>query len=510
MCAAAMGAAMSDFETELETDLPRGQRGVPGALVDAKWLDREELSKERWRYRDEAGRMAGLILGYRELDGKDVGCGWRDDRHVLTVAGSRGHKGVSLVVPNLLLYDGSVLAVDPKGELARVTARARREKGQKVVILDPFNTNRRHKTGTFNPLAELDPQSRRVKDDVARIAEALIISNERDPHWGDSARGLVKALILYTLTKDDGDRHLVTVWKLLNLTDPEIDRLAKNGSMSPQQALWFMLSKCPAFDGAVASVGKRYLDRSNSKELDSVLSTALTQLEFLDSEEMGDVLKSSEGEQKKNDLKLSELKTGKATVYLCLPATSMDTHSRWLRVIINLALVAFERIEEKPEIPVLMVLDEFPVLGHMKSIETAAGLVAGFGVKLWVILQDLGQIERHYKASWQTFISNSGVVTFWSNTDGRTLHYISERLGQTSIRVEQPTGATPSQRLSGASGIREEMRVQKLLAEDEVQRVMARENRRLLVFAAGQRPVILQRIVYYQDGPFDGLYDPHE
>ena len=27
---------------------------------------------------------------------------------------------------------GSVLAIDPKGELARITARARREKGQKV------------------------------------------------------------------------------------------------------------------------------------------------------------------------------------------------------------------------------------------------------------------------------------------------------------------------------------------------------------------------------------------
>ena len=37
----------------------------------------------------------------------------------MTVVGSRAGKGVSLMIPNLLLYEGSVLAIDPKGELAR-------------------------------------------------------------------------------------------------------------------------------------------------------------------------------------------------------------------------------------------------------------------------------------------------------------------------------------------------------------------------------------------------------
>ncbi len=41
----------------------------------------------------------------------------------------------------------------------------------------------------------------------------------------------------------------------------------------------------------------------------------------------------------------------------------------------------------------LFVLDEFPVLGYMKSIETAAGLMAGFGVKLWTIVQNVGQLN---------------------------------------------------------------------------------------------------------------------
>jgi type IV secretion system protein VirD4 len=160
--------------------------------------------------------------------------------------------------------------------------------------------------------------------------------------------------------------------------------------------LFLLLRGCKGvFDDAVAGAGERFASMAD-RELASVFSTALTQLEFLDSNAMANVLRAS-------DLKLSELKSSKATLYLCLPATRMGTHSRWLRVIINLALVAFEREKRAPEIPALMILDEFHVLGHMKSLETAAGLMAGFGVKLWVVLQDLTQIKRDYRDSWETF-----------------------------------------------------------------------------------------------------------
>lgn len=492
---------MPDFETELEADIPRGTDGGTGSLVEARWMGVDELKTPEWRYRDERLRFAGVLLGYRNFNGKDHGIGSQDNRHALTVAGSRCGKGVSLLVPNLLLYDGSVLAIDPKGELARITARARQEKGQKVVVLDPFGENGRYPSGSFNPLHEIDPAGPHVKDDVSQIADALIVGNERDPHWTDSARILVKALILFTLTVPEEERNLVTVWRLLALTHPAVRDLARRAECDARNALFLLLKNCTdVFDGAVAGAGERFAVMAE-REMASVFSTALTQLEFLDSNAMAPVLT-------KSDLRLSELKTGQTTLYLCLPATRMATHSRWLRVIINLALVAFEREKSVPDIPVLMMLDEFPVLGHMRSLEMAAGLMAGFGVKLWVVLQDLNQIQQLYSKSWQTFIGNAGVATFWGNSDQKTLEYISEKLGQTSLRVQQPSGATPDARLSGASPIREELRVQRLLASDEAARVLAREKRRMLVLAAGQRPVILKRAMYYLDEPFAKLYDP--
>src|SRR5262245_56552849 len=87
----------------------------------------------QWRRYAKGG--TGMLLGKR--DGELIG--WSDDRHLLTVAGTRGGKGASLIVPNLLLYGGSVLAIDPKGALARITGHQRAKLGT-LVVLDPFVT----------------------------------------------------------------------------------------------------------------------------------------------------------------------------------------------------------------------------------------------------------------------------------------------------------------------------------------------------------------------------------
>ena len=47
-------------------------------------------------------------------------------------------KGIGAVIPNLLGYPGSAFVLDFKGENFAVTARARRELGQLVVLVDPF------------------------------------------------------------------------------------------------------------------------------------------------------------------------------------------------------------------------------------------------------------------------------------------------------------------------------------------------------------------------------------
>ena len=76
--------------------------------------------------------------------------------------------------------------------------------------------------------------------------------------------------------------------------------------------------------------------------------------------------------------------------------------------------------------PVLLPLEEFPVLKHMEKLEAAVGQLAGSGVRLWVIVQNLGQLKRHYKEGWETFVANAGVITAFANADLETLNYLRE------------------------------------------------------------------------------------
>jgi type IV secretion system protein VirD4 len=98
----------------------------------------------------------------------------------------------------------------------------------------------------------------------------------------------------------------------------------------------------------------------------------------------------------------------------------------------------------------------------------------------------MSQIKRLYRESWETFVGNAGVSTFWSNSDKTTLDYVSDKLGQTAVLLERKSDTTMQQ----------------------LQEMLERNTRRILVKATGQSPVILQRIYYYEDKPFAGLFDP--
>ena len=103
-----------EFEYRLRQDLPRGHAQQPKSSgrerpLFARWLTPEEMTGPLWEAR------GGLLLGRRA--GRVIG--WNDDRHVLTVAGSRAGKFVSLIGPNAMFYEGSMLTIDCKGEIAQ-------------------------------------------------------------------------------------------------------------------------------------------------------------------------------------------------------------------------------------------------------------------------------------------------------------------------------------------------------------------------------------------------------
>ena len=117
------------------------------------------------------------------------------------------------------------------------------------------------------------------------------------------------------------------------------------------------------------------------------------------------------------------------TIYLVLPIGRMETHYRWLRMVVQQACTTLEQLGPYPfgKTPILFLMEEFATLGHMDIMERAAAYFPGFGVKLWAVLQDATQLKRYYQNGWETFLGNAGVVQCFANNDQTTLDYLSLR-----------------------------------------------------------------------------------
>lgn len=522
-----------NFEADAEAMLPRGVKGRQGAPAGAEWPTAQDVIAA-YRYERKA-RPKELLLGWRgvTVPGTGTPIGFGDDRHILLCAGSRAGKTVSYLAPWLLLYDGSALVLDPKGELAALTAKQRLAKGQRVFIVDPFNVSRaRDKphladcVSGYNPLLDLDIGSSMVLDDVATLAEALIdVPSDGDRHWAESAITLLRGLILLVLSVCPATQcHFGTVRNMLNGTDRDIEDWAERQGrdIKPGKAIWHYMASfqdsgdevTAAVNRVISGVGKWILNMGDD-ERGSVLSSARTQTRFLDSPDLIAAMKT--GGFGLKDIKVGSGPRGaNVTVYLCLPASLMVSHGRWMRLMLSLALIAFERARlpaEVPEsdmrrLPVLFVLEELATtIGYLRQVESAAGLMAGFGIKLVSVIQDLGQLQHHYRHSWQTFIGNAGVSIFFGNCDATTLEYVASRLGQTSFLVSEPSGASPGALLSGARATNERLQTVPLLLAPEIEQFVGRDTGLALVLPAGKPAFYVTRTNYRTEEGLAGLYD---
>ncbi|MFY9459768.1 MAG: type IV secretory system conjugative DNA transfer family protein [Aquabacterium commune] len=289
-----------------------------------------------------------------------------------------------------------------------------------------------------------------------------------------------------------------------------------------------------AFGGAIAAAG-HLLEQMGDRERGGVLSSLRRHTEFLESPPIQRVLDSS-------DFNPADVGRSSTTIYLVLPEWRMGTHARWLRVVITSLLQALQRSSRTSDQPAtLLVLDEFATLGHMRSIERAASYIAGFGVKLWVVLQDISQLKDLYKARWETFLGNAGTLTAFGNVDVTTLEYLSKRLGQTELQRKvlqegYQQGTSESHRglghmlealargqighsLAGpdsetaqsgySATLQESLQKTALITPDEIARSFGRDEEAVLVHIAGQQPFRLNRIRYHLDEPFRSRAAPN-
>lgn len=442
-------------------------------------------------------RPGQVLLGASLYDPKWL-VGFSDDRHVCTIATNRAGKGRSVIIPNLITWQGSALVIDPKGQNALVTALSRGKGGkglthplgQTVRVLDPLGEIRdpllQDCKARFNPLAGLDPAADDYAERVELIADALVVpdTKAKDNFFDTSARVMISGLIDYVVMSPDipkEDRHLGTVRDLL--IHPDGPPLESDPEANPP------LSGMDEMGGLAQAAASLVLQAGKNAKGD-VIATAISHTKWLDSTGMRRTLAAS-------DFSLHDLNDGATTIYLVLPPQYLDLHGRFLRLFVNLALHAAAE-GRKRQHATLFLLDEFYALGRLQQLAKAAGILAGYGVKLWPMIQNLGQVQELYPQNWETFMGNAGIWQAFAMNDQTTARYLSERLGKRVLwrKMRGPQGYDWEQ--AGAANLRD---------AQELAKATSRESGNMVVFTETGEAFLLRRTPYDKLFP-RGRYSP--
>ncbi|WP_421754173.1 type IV secretory system conjugative DNA transfer family protein [Croceimicrobium sp.] len=477
-----------DFGKEYEKFigfLEQGRFGLGGSARFAGLL-------EEWPYNFKNHKNS-LFMG-RSLYNPFRHIGLKDERHMLTIAGSRAGKGATVIIPNLLLWEGSTLVIDPKGTNAAVTMRRRKEMGHDVHLIDPFDLLGKDDKASINPLEFLDPKSLHIREQINVIAEALVVpdENQKERHWDDGARTVIAGMI----------GHLISSGKY---EEPNLSMLRDMISMLPEEQveLWADMSLNEQAGRLPIDAANRVIRGMNTNEISSIISNADKHTEWLSSPAMKKTLS-------KSSFKFSDLKEKPTTIYLILPPEYLQTHNRFLRLFINLVINQMS-VGGKSKVPVLLLMDEFLALGRMEEVEKAFGLMAGYNLVLWPFVQDFGRLKDLYKKSVNAFIANSRAVQIFGVADEETKEFVSNHIGdralETSMKIEHHRN------------------IAKLRTSSEVAIDVAAHSGRQYILRSGKAPFVLEKVPYYDAAPvewmkgtfgekgiteglFKGLYDP--
>lgn len=484
--------------------------------------------------------------------------------HILTVASTGAGKGTNVVIPNLFIYKQPVIVLDPKGENF-IKTHYFREKNwrQEICLVDPFGEVPKEieakieelkrysgnqgvdeaisyfkdllpKTKSygqylkgFNPLQVIEDLYTQKKydeiiDEADVIADMIVVraTNEKDPHWNDKAKSLIRGIILFITFSDYCQKKRSTY--PLNLST--VKRvIGDTFSSNEKRDSFIQLCRMNEFLHGVADTVTLIAEQ----ERGSVLSTVLRHMDFLNSKNVQDSLS-------RNDFQLDDIRIHPKTIYLVIPASKITSYSRLARLWIATIKSSLERINDgyRDTRPVLFMLDEVAQLGRMEPLKQAVSLSRSYGMKLWFIFQDIAQMKNSYPDDeWRTFFSNTKVQQFFgvSASDIETQEFVSKASGQQTIAFVTQSysegtsrGASYGSNSSNSEGggsygsnsnyssgssqnysLNQQIQARALVNPDEVPRLT---HEKIIIFSISRYPIQASKLPYYEMHSFIKRY----
>src|SRR5215813_14059776 len=440
--------------------------------------------------------------------------------HILAFAPTRSGKGVGLVIPTLLAWSESAVIYDIKGENWAKTAGFRAKCGHLCFKFSPVELANGSR---FNPLAEVRIGTPRDVSDAQNIADMIVRTGEDSPqerYWQDAAASITTGMVLHVCYAAAASGRIASLADLSAVfTRPGQtfrETLAELESFphDPEQKHKWQTPdrERTATHPVVREKVREMLDKED-KDFSGVLSTAKTAL-TLYSDPL--VAKNTSA----SDFTIQDLVNHERPVslYLVVPPSDKIRLRQLIRLIFTMIV---NRLTEKMDFQgatqkrnkhrLLFLIDEFPSLKRMELFADALSYMAGYGLKAYLITQDIRQILDQYGVN-ESIVSNCHIRIAYAPNQLETAEVLSRMTGTKT--VQKASFNFSGSRLAPIMGhvnATVDHIERPLMTPDEILRLRPAQKQRvgdserivapgqMLVFVSGHYPILGTQILYFFD-----------
>jgi type IV secretion system protein VirD4 len=442
--------------------------------------------------------------------------------NTLMIAPTRSGKGVGSVIPTCLYFPESMIIFDPKGELYLTTAGFRSQFSH-ILKFSPISRD----TLRFNPLEEVE------LDEMGFADIGLILSNMfEEPKGGndgtnsffennaqDFLTGVIFHIISCKLPKYKNKKNLAGVLWAISEAAGDIEGEGEDketgGALIEEMLSTPHFNKDnidnpsgkpdPMIHKIITNVANRCKGQ-NPKVRSDVFSTIFAKMRLFEDPNLAYVTGAS-------DFKLQDFYDSNIPIslYLTVPFSDITRVAPVFKMLINFILTKFSRGEAtygeiKLKHRILFMLDEFPVLGAFPFLSKTMGILAGYGITFYIIVQALNQIVDIYGQN-HTFLDNCKTVVVYAPGTIEDAKMFSEMIGKESVTKESvsTSGSRFSISLDNLNMSSQDI-ARELINPDELMKLPPSDA---LIINQGMPPYLAKKVVYYMDKRFKGkAYSP--
>ena len=379
----------------------------------------------------------------------------RPGHHVLLAAKTGAGKGARVILPTMLRYGlgdhvmgkpnlgASVFCIDPKGEIAAISARVRSQ-SQHVHIMNPWGelgdlySRLGFPPATYNPLDVLDRRDPNVVALAQSMGAAISpVGEAKETFWASSAANLIAAVLLWLTDQPGEEKTLARLSDILNRS---------RKSFTTEFVARMAASK--AFSGAMRRLSAPFIDMPDVT-YGGIMGHVTQATAFLTDPQI--LAATATSSFSMGDL-TGAGKDRPTTLYLVVPWDKMDIQKTWLRLMISIGMHTFKRKPPGARYRCLFLIDEFPALGLLPDMPRDIATMRGAGVDFLLAVQSLSKVKDVYGTAADDIIGNCGYKWFCQVNDLQSAEYLSKTLGKTTIQVVTKGENKGTSKSSGGSG----------------------------------------------------------